>query len=340
MIVEEHVPLAPLTTLGVGGSARFLIRAESEEDIEEAIGFAQEQNLPLYVLGNGSNILVPDEGIAGVVLLMLLKDISIEEKDGSVCLTSGAGVPWDSVVDTVCKLGIFGLENLAGVPGTLGGAAVQNIGAYGTEFSESFAYADTINRVTGERARVNKDENTFGYRTSFFKRHPELIITNVTLCLSKSTKPNISYPDITKAKNAGAKLDTPSEIATVVRNIRAEKFPIYKDEGVAGSFFKNPVISGEQASELVKRFPELPVFPQENGNKKVSLAWLLDHALGLKGYKKGYVRLYEKQPIVIVASTGATALDVILFANEIAEKVLKEINIQIEREVEIFGEEK
>lgn len=340
MKVLEHIPLAPLTTLGVGGTARYFIEAHTEADIEEALTFAREQMLPLFVLGKGSNVLVPDTGVDGVVLLMSLGGITTEEDAESVLITAGAGSSWEEIVDSASAHQAFGIENLAGIPGSLGGAAVQNIGAYGAEFSEVFAYADTIDQVTGEKKRVTKSEASFAYRTSFFKEHPELLITQVALRLSKSAEPNVAYPDMVRAQESGASLTTPSEIAVVVRGIRALKFPQTPGEGVAGSFFKNPIVSEESANALAARFPGLPVFPQEQGMAKLSLAWMLDHILSLKGYTKGNIRLYEKQPIVIVARTGASAKEIELFVEEIVARVKEATGITIEREVETFGTRK
>lgn len=337
MNVHEHVSLAPLTTLGVGGTARFFIEAHTEKDIEDAIAFARQHTLPLFTFGEGSNIFVPDAGIDGVVLKMALRDIKMEEDDESILLDAGAGALWEEVVDTAGARGIFGIENLAGIPGSVGGAAVQNIGAYGAELSDVFEYADSINGTTGVKRRVARTEDAFAYRTSMFKKHRELIITRVALRLAKRAVPNIAYADLDRASAEGTPLSTPIEIAHAVRSIRALKFPRSVLEGTAGSFFKNPVIPRELADSLAQRFPGLPIFPQEEGRVKLSLAWLLDHALSLKGFTRGQVRLYEKQPLVIVARAGALAADVDALAALVTERVFTATGIRIEREVETFG---
>ncbi len=337
MKIKEHVPLAPFTTLGVGGTARFFIEVHHEGDIYEAITLAREHNLPMFILGGGSNVLVPDAGVEGVVLKMEIQDIDIKDDYGSVTIVAGAGICWDDVVDAAGERGVFGIENLAGIPGSLGGAAVQNIGAYGAELSSVFEYADTIQIVTGERMRVSRADAAFAYRTSFFKKHPEMLITRVALRLSKNARPNLNYPDVARVHAAGVPFSTPTEIARAVRAIRAKKFPHARGEGTAGSFFKNPIVSQELATSLGKRFPGLPVFPQEDGTVKIPLAWLLDHVLHLKGYAIGPVRLYEEQPLVIVARASATARDVDVLARDVAENVLRTTGISIKREVETFG---
>jgi UDP-N-acetylmuramate dehydrogenase len=337
MEVPISPPLASFTTFHLGGPARAFIEAQSEEDIKTAIAFAHDGGLPLYVLGAGSNVLVNDAGVDGVVVHMMVRELSFEETDDAILLIAGAGMLWEQVVDAAGIHGVFGIENLAGIPGTLGGAAVQNIGAYGAEFSSVFEYADVIDSSTGDSRRVSRPEVTFAYRNSFFKEHRKLIITRVALRFEKKAQPNITYADIALAQADGALLDTPHKIAQVVRGIRANKFPYTSEEGMAGSFFKNPIISHELYERLNILFPGLPVFPQENEMVKISLAWILDHALSLKGYTKGHVRLYEKQPIVVVARTGATATEVDAFANEIVEHVFTATGITIEREVETFG---
>lgn len=337
MNVQEHVPLAPLTTLGVGGEARFFTEARTEEDIEDAFAFAHERGLPLFVLGGGSNILVLDEGVEGMVLKIAMRDIAIEDEGDGILIRAGAGALWDDIVDEAGARGAFGIENLAGIPGTLAGAAVQNIGAYGAEFSAVFIHADVIDGVTRAKRRIARADAAFAYRTSFFKKHPNIIICRVALRLAKHAVPNLAYPDVVRAHAAHVPLATPSDIACAIRAIRAKKFPTVSGEGTAGSFFKNPVVSAETAASLMERFPGLPAFPQGDGTVKLPLAWLLDHALSLKGYAKGFVRLYEEQPLVIVARKGATATDVDAFARDVATRVLAVTGISIEREVETFG---
>ncbi len=294
--------------------------------------------MPLYPLGAGSNVLVPDDGVEGVVLRTALRGVAFEKDGADTILVGGAGTPWDTVVDALSERGIFGIENLAGVPGTFGGAAVQNIGAYGTELANVFEYADTIHRETGERRRITRDDAALAYRTSIFKKQRDYIITRIALRFKPEMVPNISYPDLKQRHARGESLATPADIARAVRSIRAGKFPQSAEGGTAGSFFKNPIVPRAFADALAKRFPDLPMFPQENTDVKVSLAWLLDHALSLKGYTAGNVRLYEKQPLVIVARFGATAAEVDAHARNVAAQVFETIGITLEREVETFGE--
>lgn len=335
-ILRSH-PLASYTTFGIGGPAHTFIEAFSEEDIRTALAHARESGLPFYVLGAGSNVLVPDEGVAGVVLRMGYDAVSFHEDGDDELLVAGAGASWEKIVDAAVERGLFGIENLAGIPGTAGGAAVQNIGAYGTELSDVFEYADVIDAATGAVCRIAPSEALFTYRSSLFKSHPELVIVRVVLRLAKHASPDTSYADLAQAQSAGVPMGTPHEIAHAVRAIRAKKFPDLAVEGTAGSFFKNPVVSREQAEELQVRFPGLPAFPHDDGRMKLSLAWILDHALGLKGHAKGPARLFEKQPLVLVARRGTSAAEVGALADEVYERVFRETGIALEREVETFG---
>lgn len=337
MTVRERVPLAPLTTLGVGGAARFFAEARDDADINATGAFARENDLPLFILGGGSNILVLDADIEGVVLKMSIQGVRIVEDERNVRIEAGAGVSWNAIVDEAGKRSVFGIENLAGIPGTVGGAVVQNIGAYGAELASVFEYADTVHRASGKRTRIGLDEADFGYRSSLFKRDPDLVVVRTVFRLERDGGPNLRYPDMMKVASIGTPLSTPAQVAAAVRAIRAEKFPSAPGEGTAGSFFKNPLVSKEQYTSLAERYPRLPSFPHKENMVKIPLAWILDRVLHLKGHAVGPVRLYEKQPLVIVTRAGATACDIDAFANSIARHVYDATGLIIEREVETFG---
>ncbi|MDP2652378.1 MAG: UDP-N-acetylmuramate dehydrogenase, partial [bacterium] len=257
MNVQEHVPLAPFTTLNIGGSARFFIEARTEEEIQEAFAYARERNLPLFFLGAGSNLLVPDTSVEGVVLKIALHSVAFENNGDETLLIAGAGTPWEEIVDAASERELFGIENLAGIPGTMGGAAVQNIGAYGAELADIFAYADVIDTATGIHRRIEQAEAAFSYRTSFFKMHRELVVVRVALHLSKRGTPNIAYPDLAlalrslgEAGRASKASLTPTEIVSAIRTIRAQKFPCASEGGTAGSFFKNPIVDEKTLTRL------------------------------------------------------------------------------------------
>jgi UDP-N-acetylmuramate dehydrogenase len=355
MQLTEHVPLSLLTTLKVGGSARYVATCENEEDITTAIAYARDGGLPWYVISGGSNMLVNDAGYAGVIIRPVLGELSFGEvsASGECVVVAGAGVVWDVLVEESVTRGLWGLENLAGIPGLVGGAPVQNIGAYGADVSETLLYVDVFDTSkdagAGATTRLTNAECQFGYRDSRFKHDPSLIILRAGFTLSAQGAPRITYPDLAAYQDAAIKegngevLNTPKAIAAAVRTIRSKKFPDLTMYGTAGSFFKNPIISVQKYEELHATYPDLPMFPlmesiagASAGNVKIPLAWILDHVLNLRGYTKGPTHLFERQPLVLVAESGATATDVESLAHEVEQKVFDSVGISIEREVRIL----
>jgi UDP-N-acetylmuramate dehydrogenase len=328
MIVREHVSLRTLTTLRVGGNAALVLDCEHERDVREALDIVQERNLPWYVLGEGSNVCASDEGYPGAVIRILDTSLSFEH-DSVVC---GAGLSWDKLVDEATKRELWGIENLAGIPGTVGAAPVQNIGAYGAELADTFLWADVFNVRTHDIVRMDKQACVFGYRDSLFKRDESFIILRVALSLTPKGVPRVDYLDLAKLIEAGERLESPAEIAAAVRHVRSRKFPDLSEFGTAGSFFKNPVISAETYAGLLKRYPGMPSFPHTDG-VKVPLAWILDNVLSLRGYVMERVELFERQPLVLVTHDGATAADVDALAAYVSERVFDATGITIEREV-------
>lgn len=332
MIVREQVLLASLSTLRVGGPARFVCEATSEDEVREAIAFAKERELPWRVLGQGSNILASDSGFEGVIILMKIPGIRAQG-EGIVCV--GAGESWDGLVRYAADRRLWGIENLAGIPGTVGASPVQNIGAYGTEVKSTIISVTVLNTETGDMEELTNAECRFGYRESRFKHEPHLIILSITFSLRGEGAPQLGYADLIRAQGEGVSMNTPEEIGAAVRDIRSRKFPDLRSYGTAGSFFKNPVISAEEYQTLAKTYAELPGFETSSGIK-VPLAFLLDKILSLRGYAEGNVALFSNQPLVLVTHEGATEIEVNNFADRIADKVLNATGIEIEREVRKF----
>lgn len=332
MEIKENIPLSSLTTLRIGGPARHVVECFSIEDIREAVRFAKDKGVPLIPFGQGSNVLASDEGVEAVVALIRIPGLvwNVEEED--VLVEVGAGVSWDSFVQQACERNLWGIENLAGIPGTVGASPVQNIGAYGSDVSQSIISVDVYDTESNSVKRFSAEECTFGYRDSIFKHRKNLIITAVCFKLGKLGNPHIEYADLTKYKNEGGLMDTPTEIAIAVRSIRSKKFPDLSEWGTAGSFFKNPTLSEAIFDTLKQKYPDLPGFRTEAGIK-VPLAWILDHVLMLRGYTLGHAFLFHTQPLVLVASPGASAKDVEVLAKEVSNKVFEATGITIEREV-------
>ncbi len=341
-MLSERVPLSSLTTFKLGGEARGVAACQNLDDVKTALALSRERGLPWYVIGGGSNLLVNDAGYDGIIIRMVGGALSFEDSSNESTLAiAEAGAAWDSFVEESITRALWGLENLAGIPGSVGGAPVQNIGAYGADVSDTLAWVEAYDTASDTLRRFTKEECHLGYRESRFKHDPSLIIMRVAFMFSHHGTPHLEYKDLKiKAKEAverGERLDTPLAIARTVREIRAGKFPDLNVSGTAGSFFKNPTLSREEFENLQKKYPELPGYAAEEGIK-ISLAWILDHVLNLKGYLKGHVRLFEKQPLVIVAEKGATTHDVDTLANEIESRVLETTGIVLEREVRMLRE--
>jgi UDP-N-acetylmuramate dehydrogenase len=339
MSIEENVPLAPHTTFGIGGLARYLVLAQDEKEVYEGLVFAKEKQLPVLILGGGSNMLIDDAGFDGLVIKIEIQGIEIEAEQGvgGVIVVVGAGEGWDALVERTAQEGLWGMENLSGIPGTVGGAVAGNIGAYGQAQSQTLAWVEVWDMKAGEIKRFTNAECMFGYRESFFSIHSgSYIILRVAFTLTKTPKPELSYKDLTE-RFKDEKTPSLQAIREAVLTIRQGKFPDLDVEGTAGSFFKNPIVSKEVAEGLVARYPGLPIFAMpETEGVKVPLAWLLDRVLNLKGFSMGGARLFEKQPLVVAAKKGTPSSDVLELAQKVIEKVKENFSISIEPEVKII----
>lgn len=347
MKIEKDIPLAPYTTLKVGGRAAFFAVAKSEEDLKEALAYASAESLPFFILGGGSNLLVSDAGFSGLVIKMEMDGSSFEKKGGDVFVTAWAGESWDELVAQTVEWNLWGLENLSAIPGSVGAAPVQNIGAYGVEAMSVIHEVRAIDAETGQVKTFSNADCGFTYRESIFKR-PEskrFVITSVTFKLSSKPKPILLYNDLKERfVSVTPSQNLQKEIREAVIAIRASKFPDYSVVGTAGSFWKNPIVPRAAFEELSKRYPGMPSFPahatagtrdvgQDDTEVKIPLAWILDKVCNLNGYSKGPVSLFQKQPLVLVAQTGATASQVETFAAHIKALVKEKTGIEIEREV-------
>lgn len=336
MIVRENVPLSGLTTLRVGGPARYVIECVTEDDVRDTVAYARERALPFLMLGEGSNVLAPDDGYDGVVILMRIAGISFESDGERTIVTAGAGVRWDELVTACADKGLWGLENLAGIPGTTGAAPVQNIGAYGSEVKDTIVIVRALDTKTNELIEFTNEECAFGYRDSRFKHDPSLSILSVTFSLAANGAPALSYKDLQACADKGDELTTPAQIGNAVRMIRARKFPDLRAYGTAGSFFKNPTVTAAAYEALATRYEGMPGFPNAQG-VKIPLAFVLDKVLALRGHRIGNVSLFAEQPLVLVAHDGATAQEIDAFANGIAMRVREATSVMIEREVRDLG---
>jgi UDP-N-acetylmuramate dehydrogenase len=332
--IRENIELKAYTTLQTGGFARYLVEVASMEEVREAVIFAEQKSLPCFFLGTGSNVLVGDAGFSGVVILNKIKGLEyVEGEDGEVVLACGSGEVLDEVVEDTVARGLWGIENLSAIPGTVGATPVQNVGAYGVEVSEIISEVEAVNITDGSVKIFSNSECEFGYRNSFFKKEngKKYFITKVKIKLNKIPSPKISYADL--ANKFGDHTPTQQEIRESLISIRSEKFPDWRTVGTAGSFFKNPIITSEEASTLAEAFPEVPVYMMEDGMVKIPLGYLLDKVCGLKGYREGALGLYPAQALVLVNYGGATTKEIKLFAEKIIKIIFEKTKIKIEPEV-------
>lgn len=334
--IQENIFLKDLTTFQIGGPARYLLKIKNEDDLRAAFSFAKTRHLSIFVLGGGSNLLISDKGFNGLVIKNEIKGIKfIDKNEDRVILEVGSGENLDELIDLVSSQNIFGLENLSGIPGTVGGAAVQNAGAYGSELKDFIISISGLNINNGKEFTYERSICQYGYRDSIFKKNKKLFITRISLELNKKPAVNIEY-QVLKDKLNGVSDITPLGVRTAVLNIRNEKLPDWHILGTAGSFFKNPIISTNEFSKLKEKFPNLPSFVEEKSKIKLPLAWILDQLCQLRGYREDKIGLYEKQPIVLVNFGEAKAEEVINFSKKIKNLVRDKTGLEIFEEVEII----
>jgi UDP-N-acetylmuramate dehydrogenase len=328
MEIQENVPLAPLTTLGVGGKARFFVRAESSQDVEEAIAFSRDKDLKLFVLGGGSNVVVSDRGWNGLVLKVGIPGI---EEVGRGRFQVGAGVDWDSFVVHCVSQNYAGIECLSGIPGSVGGTPVQNVGAYGQEVSETIVSVLAFDLAENRTRELSAAECGFSYRTSIFNttQRGRYIIVRVTYELEHEGKPRLKYVDLQCYFAGRNGTPTLAETRTAVREIRARKGMVISrgdpDSRSAGSFFKNPVLSAAAYDELIRRAADrglqVPIYPALQQQHKVSAAWLVENSGFTKGYGQGRVGISSKHALALVNRGGATADEIIALKDKVQAKV-------------------
>jgi len=345
--VRENVALAPLTTLGVGGRARFFVRAESVVDVENAASFARRRKLPLFVLGGGSNLLVSDRGWDGLVLEVGISGIQQRREPSQRFLSAGAGMDWDEFVAYCVARNLGGIECLSGIPGSVGGTPVQNVGAYGQEVSETIVSVLTFDLEENRVRELNATECGFRYRESIFNtsQRGRYIILRVTYRLSSDITPSLRYADLQKYFAGRDGTPSLSEVRDAVLAIRTSKGMLLTagdpDSRSAGSFFKNPVLSAAQHDELVRRAAErgleVPSYPALSQQRKVSAAWLVENS----GFKKGYVRgkagISGKHALAIVNLGGATAADIVALKDEIQAQVEEVWGVRLQPEPVLVG---
>lgn len=344
LTITENAPLAQYTTLGVGGPARYLVEAATEEQALEALDLASSKGWPVFVLGNGSNVLFADTGFPGLVLRVATKGIEVTDSN---CLLAAAGEDWDAFVRLSVKHQLTGIECLSGIPGTVGATPVQNVGAYGQEVGDTIRSICVLDRQTGRVRELSNPECGFAYRSSIFStsQRDRYLILAVTFELKPGCRPSVTYPDVESFFGGRAGLASPWEVRQAVLLIRQSKGmlldPADPENRTAGSFFKNPVIGEDalHAAEAAARRlgflaepQSLPQFRTAPGTYKIPAAWLIEQAGIRKGYGTGHVSISSRHALAIITRPGATASEVIEFVQQIRGRVEAVFGIRLELE--------
>lgn len=357
MKIEEHVPLASHTTFKIGGPARYYTRVATMGELEEALAFARERSLPVFILGGGSNIVIADTGFDGLVVVPTFEHIEVQStaEDTTMLVTAGAGVIWDSFIADMVEKELHGLEALSGIPGTVGGAVVANAGAYGTELADVFVEARVIDLYDKKHEILTFDRQAchFSYHDSLFSQEPgRYLVLDATLRLTRGGEPDFTYRDnrfnFTDVMTAEALPHTYAGLRLAVLLIREQKGVLEHCYQSAGSFFHMPYVSAEEYAHIAETARTLDAAKEErlrpwawqqtDGRYKIAPGFLLEYTPFQKGYVRGAVGISPKHTLSIVNLGGATAREVVALARDMHDAVKNIFNISLEREVQYIGE--
>ncbi|MCY7319837.1 MAG: UDP-N-acetylmuramate dehydrogenase [Ramlibacter sp.] len=342
MIVEQNVPLQAHNSFGIVAKARQLVRVKDEDDVRQLLADPELAARAKFVLGGGSNIVLTGDVKSLVLKVEVMGRRVVDDGPRAAIVEAGAGEDWHAVVGWTLEQGLPGLENLALIPGTVGGSPVQNIGAYGVELQDRFESLDAIDLQTGKIFTLDAAKCAFGYRDSVFKHQAgqpgdlglagRALILRVRFRLPKPWKPVLGYADLErKMKETGISAPSAQQIYEWVCAVRGAKLPDWRVLGNAGSFFKNPTVTPDQCSDIIAREPNIVHYPMPDGTVKLAAGWLID-ACGWKGKSVGNAGVYEKQALVLVNRGGATGGEVVTLARAIQTSVYERFGIRLEPE--------
>ena len=343
--IQRDVPLAPLTTLGLGGAAKHFLRAVDEAELLEALQWAAEEGIASAILGGGSNLIVPDEGYDGLVIQMAMETLELH-RGGK--LVAGAGVPWEAVVDAALSRDWAGLECLSGIPGSAGATPIQNVGAYGQEVSEVIDAVRVLRRSDLVFAELSAEDCGFCYRDSLFKREPErFVVTAVRFALRPGAPATTRYAELARRVAAHASL---ADVRSAVLELRRSKSmlldPADPNHRSAGSFFLNPIVSTEEADRVVAqavaeklavRPEDVPRYPADDGRTKLAAGWLVEKAGIAKGARRGAIGVSSRHALALVHHGGGTTAELLSFADEIRQRVHDRFGVRLEREPRLLA---
>lgn len=341
--MQKDVPLAQYTTIEIGGPARFFVEARSEDEIIGALRWANEAGVPVFTLGGGSNILFGDDGFNGLVVKISTSGVVFEELDSStVAVTSAAGEEWDGLVSMCSERGLAGIECLSGIPGTVGGTPIQNVGAYGQEVSQTIVSVRCLDRETLRVVEIENADCGFSYRQSIFNTIAlrKYVVLSLRFRL-RSGRPELpEYPELRREIEASINEMTPLMLREAVMRLRRRKSmvvdPSDPNSRSLGSFFKNPVVSLEDHKRLCDRFGDVPSFVAEGG-VKVPAAWLIEKSGFTKGHVEGNTGISTKHSLALINRGGATAAELIAFRDKVAAAVEQRFGIRLFMEPEAVG---
>jgi UDP-N-acetylmuramate dehydrogenase len=342
--IEENVSLAPLTTIGIGGPARFFCRATSVDEAGEALAWATERKLPVFVMGGGSNLLISDDGFAGLVLKTDLCGVTVESEDEFATVRVAAGEPWDPFVERAVQSGWAGIECLSGIPGSTGATPIQNVGAYGQDVSETIIRVEVLDRTTGLVQSFTNEECRFGYRSSRFKNdeRDRYIVVSVTFRLKKNGPATVRYPELQRyLDERHVSLHDLETVREAVIAIRKRKGMVIDaadpDTRSDGSFFMNPVLAADEFARFKSVADGAPGFPSADGSVKVSAAWLIENAGFHKAFVHGNVGLSSKHSLAVINRGGGTAREVVELVEMIQNGVRQKFGVEIHPEPNFIG---
>jgi len=337
LLIEANRSLKPFNTFAVEALASRYAEAHNDEDVREALTTAARLELPLLVLGGGSNLLLTAD-VDALVLRLVSRGIRVLSDDGErVVIEAEAGEPWHPFVLHSLELGLAGLENLSLIPGTVGAAPIQNVGAYGVEIRDVFAGLTALDRYTGELCEFDLQACAFGYRDSVFKQQAgRFIILRVRFALHRTGRLQLDYGPLRQwLQQAGIEAPMPRDVSHAVCAIRSEKLPDPKLMGNAGSFFKNPLVQKAHAEELIANYPGLAAFPQSDGRVKLAAGWLIDQA-GWRGFREGDVGVHKLQALVLVNHGQASGREILALARRIQADIVKCFGVELEIEPNVI----
>ena len=334
--MKANINLQPYNSFGFNATAKYFVEINDARELDRLFRTPEYKKEKHLILGGGNNILLTKEFFDGIVILMNNKGIkSVADEGNKVIVRAQAGEDWPEFVRKMVEKGLYGVENLAHIPGTVGAAPVQNIGAYGMELKDSFVKCEAVNLETGKKRTFDNKECVFGYRSSIFKTmlRGQYVITSVDFQLLKQADLKLDYGNIRNyLSEHDMEQPTLLQLHDAICAIRDAKLPDPRRIGNAGSFFKNPVIKAEQFEALKQQYPDIPHYEEPNDKVKVPAGWLIEQA-GWKGWHDEHVGVYEKQALVLIHLGGGTGKDIVDLAKKIQDSVEAKFGIAITPEV-------